>query len=71
MATKPINAIFFENASPLRNRKKCTRAPKQVKNSPFQDPDFFEKTAEFDTTSFCKNVSWVKKVRKTKTYFLK
>ena len=69
MATKTINAIFSENASPLRYCKKCSRAPKQVKRSPFQDPDFLEKNAEFDTTSYCENVSWVKKVRNAKFFF--
>ena len=69
MATKTINAIFSENASPLRYCKKCSLAPKQVKKSSFQDPDFLEKNAEFDTTSFCGNVSWAKKSETQKKFF--
>ena len=45
------------------------RLSRSVNQDPRQVPDFLEKKGEFDTTSYCRNVSCVKKVRKAQSGF--
>ena len=71
MATKTINAIFFENASPLRYCKKCSRAPKQVKKFHFKTPIFSEKKPNSIPLLIVKMFLGTKKSECQKKFFLK
>ena len=68
MATKTINAIFFENASPLRNGKKCTRVKNQVKKVHFKTPIISKKTPN-PTLSFITKVFSGPKKSETQNFF--
>ena len=53
----------------LRYQERRIRPPRSVNQSSHQVPDFLKKNAESDPTSYCKNVSWFKKVRKARSRF--
>ena len=62
--------LFFTKMLPLWEIARNVLAPQSRLKKSISRPRFSRKNAEFDTTSYCKNVSWVKKVRKTKIFFL-